>query len=370
MAYFAEELPLKWIQLENELVDLRDFKTNVVPFCNILDLAKKLLIKDEELRSFLKYQHKIGNIIFLENIRDYHDDIILDPNWLIKCFRCLVYDNNITKRTIIDLLDCIGWNQLKKTGELSDANIIRHFEKEPSLEFETCETDLLDMMTKFEIIVKPSFILNNDALNISYYMPCMIKKPPTPLETIRRRFTGEKSNEKNTSPWLILEFDFLPLAYINHILFYFINNYSVCENTDGTTAIYRGKALFYIDDTEHRKLVICFSKNAISLQIWGGTGVCNDTYRNILDDLCCYIQKLNEKFRQITSYAIKAKCSTGDYSITAGRISFVEFIRKCIDENYICDEHGVTHSKTYLENTWFQHIDIVSKFVIVFWVQF
>ncbi|CAG2228075.1 unnamed protein product [Mytilus edulis] len=88
MMYFAEELPMQWIQLENALSVLKDeSKQNILSWQTCVELAEMLSIKENELLPFLTYQHKIGNIIFFADIKEY---IILQPDWLVKCFRYTV----------------------------------------------------------------------------------------------------------------------------------------------------------------------------------------------------------------------------------------------------------------------------------------
>lgn len=360
MHYFAEELPTQWIHLENALAVFKDSGENILSFDNVKELSRKIFIEDKELLPFLNYQHKIGNIIFFEDIRNY---IILQPNWLVKCFRCLVCDNHPNKRNI-NLVNSIEWKHLVDTGELADSLIDRLFAKEPTLQFEKFKTHLLNVMEKFDIIVKPRFAgINGDRSKISrsYYMPCMITKPNTSFNTIQKSFS-DKQSCVSTSPWLVLEFEFLPVAYFNYVLFYFIRKY-ICEEVNGQKAIYRGKALLCIDKTRLRKLFIGFSKNAISLQIWKWAVVPCETYRHILDELCCKIEELDNKLSQKVSktFKIKGKCSNGDYSKKVGRLSYKELIERCEDETYMCDEHNIRHSKEDLEKTWFQPVNNVSN---------
>ncbi|VDH93860.1 Hypothetical predicted protein [Mytilus galloprovincialis] len=88
MMYFTEELPMQWIQLENALSVLKDeSKQNILSWQTCVELAEMLSIKENELLPFLTYQHNIGNIIFFADIKEY---IILQPDWLVKCFRYTV----------------------------------------------------------------------------------------------------------------------------------------------------------------------------------------------------------------------------------------------------------------------------------------
>ncbi|XP_076115884.1 uncharacterized protein LOC143083515 [Mytilus galloprovincialis] len=347
MNYFAEKLPTRWIQLENALGVLKGANEHVLLFKNMKIIARKYLIEEEELLRFLNNQHKIGNLIFFKEIREL---IILQPEWLVKCYRCLVCDCHPEKRNF-NMICPTAWYQLISTGQLSNTLINQLFEKEPALKFEDHQSHLLKVMEKCDIIVKPQFTdsSNNESHTPDvYYLPCMIEKSAS-YNSIKETFISNNSNVSIT-PWLVLEFEFLPLAYFNHILFHYIRNFDVCKLESESPAIYRGKSVFYIDTL--RKFIICFSHNAISLQIWEWDDVRDRLYQNVLNQLCDIIESIKRKLDQNINYSIKAKCNSGNYSKSAGRISFNDLTERDI---YMCEEHNCTHIKATIENTWLKH---------------
>ncbi|XP_052072270.1 uncharacterized protein LOC127710457 isoform X2 [Mytilus californianus] len=351
MRYFAEELPTKWIQLENTLAILKDLKKRgKMGYCekleNIEKLAKAILIEKDELLIFLKFQHKIGNIIFFDDKKDY---IILQPNWLVDCFRCLICDNAKKSCTATELYN------LNYRGILSDHLIDKLFSKVPELMFGQHKTHILEVMEKFDIVVKPK------SMN-EYYIPCMITEVSS-LENIKAAF---KVGNQLCTPWLVLAFKFLPIAYYNHILFMYIREKKVCKEMSdtrkGRPAIYAGKAVVYLDTTKQSKLVICFSRNAISLQIWNNYDMGDNTYRKIVAELCNKIEDLETKVGHKLQYKIKSKCRTGDYSNSVGRISHGDLNTLCVGGQYYCEEHECMHNKEDIENIWSRHnVDTVNS---------
>lgn len=342
MDYFVENLPTKWIQLENALSILKDFDINIRSFKEVADLARQNFIeKEDELLEFLKYQHKIGNIIFFEDTRDY---IILQPNWLVKCFRCLVCDDHHLK--IDKIAGSTELNMLNSTGKLSEKLIIQLFKKEPHLKFDQYKDHLLKVLEKFDIIIKPNFE-SGDACLPSYYMPCMISEE-SDLVSIKKIF-GVEEPQCSLTPWLVLEFNFLPLAYFNHILFDYITNYSICEVTKREPAIYCGKAVFWLNkEDKSNMLIVCFSQNAISLQIWKWERVMDNAYTDVIDKLLSKIEQLIKD--QKISYKIKAKCNLGNYADARGRISIKKLNKS---KKYRCQEHQVMHTTNDMKTTWF-----------------
>ncbi|CAC5404120.1 unnamed protein product [Mytilus coruscus] len=137
--YFAEELPTRWINLEIALDVLKDLNETVSSWKDIEKLALAYLIEEKELLLFLNYQHKIGNIIFFEDERDF---IILQPNWLVKCFRCLVCDDDkkhFGEKVVSEMY------KLTHEGELSENQIDELFKKEPDLKFGTYKHHILNI---------------------------------------------------------------------------------------------------------------------------------------------------------------------------------------------------------------------------------
>lgn len=352
--YFEEKLPTSWIQTETSLMVAKSFGNKVISLKNFEKIADKNFIKNEELLRFLKYQHKIGNIIFFEDKSDY---IILQPQWLVECFRCLVCDDQ--KRRVSMPYDM---NNLKSRGELSEHLIDVCFKKEEHLEFGVYKDHILSVMERFDIIVKPKSSNLNTNL---YYMPCMITNSST-LEIIRNKFAVA-----NCTPWLVLEFRFLPIAYYNHILFKYISNYEVCkiksEDGDELLTVYLGKTVVYLDETKCTSLVVCFSRNAISIQLWELTDevkIDDSIYTKILEDLKENIEEVKRQFMHNLHYEIKAKCSAGDFSSRVGRINSNTLSNMCVNGMYRCEEHNCMHSTDTLKNTWFKQVSAVSIFFI------
>ncbi|CAG2251337.1 unnamed protein product [Mytilus edulis] len=226
---FFEERPTKWINLENALAVLKDMGETVYSWKNTLKLAKENSIEETDMVLFLNYHHKIGNIIFFYDKPDY---IILQPNWLVKCFRCLICDDAklFSSPTGTEI------RKLKVKGELSEILLDELFEKHTDLNFGDYKSHILDVMEKFDIIIKPTFSNSETKL---YYMPCMIETSSSLTKIKEKCFTSQG----HCTSWLVLEFKFLPVAYYNHILFDYIRQYKVCEEEPGIQPFTKEKQL-------------------------------------------------------------------------------------------------------------------------------
>lgn len=349
MQHFSERLPTKWIELENALAVYKDLKGKLycVELKSIEKIAKLILIEKEELLCFLNYQHTIGNIIFFEDKPDY---IILQSSWLVDCFKCLVCDDEkyhgATQHELYNL---------RHLGVLSKHLIRKLFDKRPELQFRNYEKHILDVMQKFNIILKSTDL---------YYMPCMINEPSS-LEDIKKDF---KVKDMECTPWLVLEFIFFPISFYNHILFSFIRTYDVCKTKKGHPAVYTGKAVFSLDKINCSLLCICFSRNVISLQIWKLGKIDDFTYKTILKDICNKIEELESSLKNDLYYEIKAKCSIGDYSKSSDRLTYEQLNK---GTEYRCrEEHDCNLSKEDLVNTWLKHAPVVSiDFIVLIFLE-
>ncbi|CAG2203599.1 unnamed protein product [Mytilus edulis] len=91
MKNWGECMPLKWILLEY-VIEINEEGRNFITFSDIAKMAKHPEIdiqNTEDVLLFLRYQHEVGNLIFFDEIQDL---IILNPQWLVDAFRCLVSD--------------------------------------------------------------------------------------------------------------------------------------------------------------------------------------------------------------------------------------------------------------------------------------
>ena len=348
MSSWDKELPLSWIHLEVALDHERDAGSNILTFHLVVELAKKYSLTtsdDEEIIVFLSYQHECGHVIFFKDLPDF---IILNPSWLIDAFKCLVSPYQF-QGPLIDLED---WTEFWETGRLTSNLISKLFEKVPKLKFMEYKKHLLDVLEKFDIIVKPK----NGNMKM-YYLPCMIKS--TTFNEICESFGVHKPSCHRTS-WLLLEFEFLPPAIFNRVLVGYIRMHKVSiESTDNgqRLSLYRGIGVFDINESGSMKLVICAGQNVIAFQIWiYGNGL-HSTFHNYRQTLTDMVDILSKKYQVCCKYTVKMKCSKSDYQKTEGR-----FECKVLQDSkkYFCPEHSIEHGCLDAYKYWFSNEIVVS----------
>ncbi|CAG2230044.1 unnamed protein product [Mytilus edulis] len=162
---WGKDCPLKWLLFQQVLGKLKETDVPISTTKALKKIARHKdigITDDEEFVLCLQYYHDIGTIIYFdeETLRNY---IILDPEWLVDAFRCLVSDK------ITDIISLSrDWKVLKERGELTGSLISLLFEKEPKLKFLENKEHLLEVMKRFDIVVN---VANSDTL----YMPCMME---------------------------------------------------------------------------------------------------------------------------------------------------------------------------------------------------
>ncbi|XP_063448527.1 uncharacterized protein LOC134728058 [Mytilus trossulus] len=341
---WRKNTPLVWIRLETKLNVVRKLNVNIMKFIDICVLASKCSITNhEELIKFLCEQNEIGNVIFFQDIPDY---IILNPKWLVDAFRCVVSDK-IEKH----IENSFDWNMLKESGKISRALMLELFQKVPDLQFRSFDDHILKVMEKFDIIIKPKITENLDE-EMSYYIPSMIVSNST-IEDVKKYFGLNNPNSKS-SPWIIFEFTFLPIAFFNHVFFDYIRKYEVCKEINNKIAFYQGIGVFYIDKTKlYQKLVVCFSRNIIALQIWDLDENMKFVCKLIYNQLESTVNNMQQRYKMKLEYEVKVKCAEGNFKNKKGRLKVTDSFNSTNGKFY-CEEHNEFHLSQTLSSTWLE----------------
>ncbi|CAG2249013.1 unnamed protein product [Mytilus edulis] len=298
--------PLKWLLFQQVLLKLRDNNVPISSTKTLLKIAKHDDIgisEENEVKRCLQYCNDNGTVIYFdeENLADH---VILNPKWLIKAFRCLVSDKI---DNVIEVSD--DWQQLKDTGQLTDSLISRLFRKEPNLKFEDNKAHLIEVMKRFDIIV-------NLKDSTTLYMPCMIKS--CSFSEVQKQFSDGSQSIHKTS-WLCLEFKFLPPAFFNHIIAWYVKKYHVSyiidkECRSKRNALYRQVGVFDLDLSGCEQLVVCKGHNTIALQVWHSR-MSKKTYGDLGSELFRIVETLQNRYRLHISYIKTFTCYNGDFTI-------------------------------------------------------
>ncbi|XP_071142530.1 uncharacterized protein [Mytilus edulis] len=337
MEDWGKDCPLKWLLFQKVLLKLKDNNVPISSTNALLKMAKHKDIdisEDNEVKQCLQYCHDMGTVVYFdeENLADH---VILDPKWLINALRCLVSDKI---DNVIEVSD--DWETLTDTGQLTDALISLLFKKEPELNFEENKAHLIEVMKRFDIIV-------NLKKSTALYMPCMIKS--CSFSEVQKQFGDENQPFYKTS-WLCLEFKFLPPAFFNHIIAWYIKQYQVHviidkENRSKRNALYRQIGIFDLDLSCCEQLVVCEGPNVIALQVWDSRKS-NKTYGDLETSLYKFVETLRKHYNLNISYTNAFTCTDGDFTINR------KTIKDLTTFDYRCSEHKKIHLVADLINPW------------------
>ncbi|VDI54340.1 Hypothetical predicted protein [Mytilus galloprovincialis] len=337
MEDWGKDCPLKWLLFQQVLLKLKDNNVPISSTKALLKIAKHKDIdisEDNEVKQCLQYCHDMGTVVYFdeENLLDH---VILDPKWLINALRCLVSDKI---DNVIEVSD--DWETLTDTGQLTDALISLLFKKEPELKFEENKSHIIEVMKRFDIIV-------NLKKSTALYMPCMIKS--CSFFEVQKQFGDENQPFYKTS-WLCLEFKFLPPAFFNHIIAWYIKQYQVHViidkvNRSKRNALYRQIGIFDLDRSCCEQLVVCEGPNVIALQVWDSRKS-KKTYGDLESSLYKFVETLRKHYNLNISYTNAFTCTDGDFTINR------KTIKDLITSDYRCSEHKTIHLSDDLINPW------------------
>ncbi|XP_052081793.1 uncharacterized protein LOC127719609 [Mytilus californianus] len=342
MSSWEDELPLSWIHLEKQL-QVKSDKENIVSLEDVMKIGREStfpVTNEEDVISFLRVQHEMGNIIFFHRLREY---IILNPVWLVDAFRCLVSPCEFQQHH----LDIDNLNQIADTGEIMIDYIEQMFTKVPKLNFFKHKDHLLKVMEEFDIIVRPK-TRRPLSFQQGYYIPCLIKYGT--FATVSDNFGVNKNNCQRT-PWVCLEFDFLPPAFFNHILVHLIRIYHVSEaDVKSRLALYSSFGVFDLNKSATSKLVLCTANDTIAFQVWQWLRdrsqfvYLRTKIEEIVDDVI-------KRYRMDIKYDVKYKCKTGTFSKQMGRKTASELSQL---KKYCCSEHNENHEAKEIIDVWIE----------------
>jgi hypothetical protein len=175
---------------------------------------------------------------------------------------------------------------------------------------------------------------------------------PSSFNVICDKFDVHTPSCHRTS-WLLLEFEFLPPAFFNHVLVGYIRKFNVSiESTENGArlSLYRGIGVFDIDKSGCRKLVICADKNLIAFQIWIYGNALHSTFHDFRQILTNMVDMLSERYQICCKYKVKVKCSESEYQKAEGRFEYKDLQD---DKIYFCPEHQREHECLDVYKYWF-----------------
>lgn len=346
MHNWGELMPLKWILFEHLIEINKKERKDFITFSNMLDMAKHPdinMVDIDDVLVFLRFQHKVGNIIFFNDIPNF---IILNPQWLIDAFRCLVshdIDPKLQHRN--------DWIEFEQNGQISESLITELFKSKLGSRCLGQTENLLKVMEKFDILVR----IDKTCL---YIMPSMM--PSISFDDVCKTIGIEQPQCKRTS-WLCLKFEFLPPAFFNHFYVWFIRRYTPIKVSNGKqslSSLFRGICIFDLDKSKCTKLLVTMSTDTIALQLLSFSDEEKDLYSicsNIRKDLIEQSETIKRRYDLTIFYELHFKCSNGRYYEST--MSHAD-LKQC--SQYYCEQHRTVHQSEDICSPWMRDVYEVS----------
>ncbi|XP_072043680.1 uncharacterized protein [Amphiura filiformis] len=173
--YMGEEIPLRWLAFEGAVKEAveKDIHYTTVDKVRTFEGAKDISDSDG-LRTMLQYYHDVGVILYFPNAgAPLCELVILDMQWLIDVFKCVITILEKEKRRAQDKP---AWERLENEGILEDSLITfmwREFLKsEDEEENQQQKLALIELMKKYYLIVPKNC---TDPKNACYYVPARLR---------------------------------------------------------------------------------------------------------------------------------------------------------------------------------------------------
>ncbi|KAK3598551.1 hypothetical protein CHS0354_010728 [Potamilus streckersoni] len=178
--YWGEELPARWIRLEQELMMLRQKEEPVINYADVEKINDSLqpkIERPEELELFLRFEHDIGNIVFF-NTEGFRHKVIIDPELLIRGLTTFIESNQLIKTH----QEIPGkWSDFNRNGRLARTCIDFLWSHHPDLHEH--REYLLNVMGRINIVAGP--LLDEDNRDVYYWVPCIIhEKVPDHIKSL------------------------------------------------------------------------------------------------------------------------------------------------------------------------------------------
>ena len=212
----SQSIPTSWIYLERKIINLRKEGRKVLAFSEIRKLNKfcALQLKDaKEIKIFLQFHHAIGNMLYYDE-KGLDDIIILDPQWLVDAFKCLITSEKFVESSG-QLADSLV-EEMRKTGYLSMQNIETLWSEKTDTSYLENKEHIIKILERMDIISRPRrYMEDGESCQgmSTFLVPCMMKRDSS-------NTSGKWLKNANNVPALGFYFkdEFMPPAVFYRLL--------------------------------------------------------------------------------------------------------------------------------------------------------
>ncbi|KAK3578651.1 hypothetical protein CHS0354_002953 [Potamilus streckersoni] len=308
--HWNEELPAKWIQLEDLLMDERGKGKFILTFDEIVMIDRSCpapIYDTRQLKLFLTYQTRLGNLVYYDQ-EPIQDTVVLDPQWIVNAFCSLVADVRSFKTFGEPDED---WVKMTKTGIMDESLPSRIWRKKGDKSYVKYQKELLTYMEKLNVIAKVRMILEaskKEKKLPKYFIPCLLRNAPD-----KRFLSGLLEKNSKSSPVLCFVFEkhFLPPSVFHRLLAACVARWAVSRQ-GSNYLMFCGCGVFDLttDATRHR-LTILHLGDVIAMIISVVSLAGDDLDRGQCDRARRFIETtLKNEFRRFRSHIYTGRDDT------------------------------------------------------------
>ena len=357
MPYWGEQVPAKWVELEQALEDMRLERKAFIKRRELKEIDKSLakpIGEEEQLTLFLKTHHELGTLIYFDTPQ-LKDIIVLDPQWIIHAFRYLISAKDFGSK-YGELR--AKWTKFIDSGHLDVELAKAIWERDTKHDFYANHETILHFLEKLDIIVKGS-VTSQDGKRESlpfFFVPCLVKESPRP-EILK---PPPDIPHARSTPVLCLAFEekFLPPAVFNRVVTVFLSRWPIARQ-GSKTLLFCGCAVFEVKHEkkgqDRHRMTIFFRQAHIGVRITRFTTssdktvdsqICNIVRRVLVSAVrqeLTRFRKVNKNDDTLFSYKLQCK-DTNEYEQLQEGLLDLNDLEETIDTDFFCEAHSdMTH---------------------------
>ncbi|KAL3887702.1 hypothetical protein ACJMK2_000096 [Sinanodonta woodiana] len=262
--YWGEEIPARWLPLEQVLMNLRAQGRKVIhrSLLENMNQAGGVQISTDELDLFLRFQHEIGTILYFST-ELLKEKIVLEPQWMINALKSLITAEEFILKHALPV--ATKWYEFKN-GKLYPELIDALWTKDADLHDN--KDHILLLMEQLNIIAKPKLYIDDESeiKEVNYFFaPCMLHVKP-PREVI---FPEPREHTESSSVMCyVFTGKFLPAPIFHRLLAACVAQWPLATKKIGKTLdnqIFCGCGVFKIGHLH--QLTLYFSGYVISMRV-------------------------------------------------------------------------------------------------------
>ncbi|VDI58011.1 Hypothetical predicted protein [Mytilus galloprovincialis] len=348
---WGQELPKCFIPLELEFDSLlrRNIPLITMEHMQRINSAQPVrLLTDVELKTFLKFQHSVGRILYFDEA-SLNQHIILSPTHLIDAFKSIVTDRRFCKG---DKLRQDSWDLMSQKGVIAK-KCVEDIWKKNYKEFHEHKEYLLGVMTHLDILVEPKRYDNSHRSIPAefYYVASMIKTNDTTGYMKSARFC-----QRNIAIAFSLPSSMIPPALSFRFLSYCLSMFAVKSyGQKNEDMLFHRSAVFTIDPSLDM-CINCDDEIIIVrlVHVKNRTLIMRDLASSIRECLTVALEKISQLY--IKTCSTESVVNEGSFSLSlccsSSEAPCLLPIFKLKEQvcPWICPKHGIEHTKDVMSS--------------------